>query len=49
LEGFRAEGELLDAPLALLHSWALPLGEDYLEAQALFAPYTLALMDLKTS
>jgi uncharacterized protein YbgA (DUF1722 family) len=49
LEDFRAERVPLEAPLALLHSWALRLGEGYLEAQALLAPYPRALMDLKTS
>ncbi|KGQ21847.1 YbgA family protein [Thermus filiformis] len=49
LEDFRAERVPLEAPLALLHSWALRLGEGYLEAQALFAPYPRALMDLRTS
>ncbi len=49
LSAFREERLPLEAPLALLQSWALRFGEGYLEAQALFAPYPRALMDLKTS
>ncbi|MEZ0322118.1 MAG: DUF523 and DUF1722 domain-containing protein [Thermus sp.] len=46
---FREERVPLEAPLALLQSWALREGEAYLEAQALFAPYPKALMDLRSS
>lgn len=49
LEDFREERLPLEAPLALLRSWALRAGEGYLEAQALFAPYPKALVDLRIS
>lgn len=49
VQDFREERVPLEAPLALLRSWALRFGEDYLEGQALFEPYPRALMDLKTS
>ncbi|MDM7323855.1 MAG: DUF523 and DUF1722 domain-containing protein [Thermus sp.] len=49
LADFREEKVPLEAPLALLRSWALRFGEGYLEAQALFEPYPKALMDLKSS
>ncbi|MFN3179290.1 MAG: YbgA family protein [Thermus sp.] len=49
LAGFREERVPLEAPLALLQSWAKRFGEEYLEAQVLFEPYPRALMDLKSS
>lgn len=49
LADFREERAPLEAPLALLQSWAKRFGEGYLEAQALFEPYPRALMDLKSS
>ncbi|MCS6867265.1 MAG: DUF523 and DUF1722 domain-containing protein [Thermus sp.] len=49
LHDFREERVSLEAPLALLQSWALRFDEAYLEGQALFAPYPRPLMDLKTS
>lgn len=49
LTDFRQERVPLEAPLALLRSWALRFGEEYLEGQALFEPYPKALMDLRSS
>ncbi|WP_038057157.1 YbgA family protein [Thermus amyloliquefaciens] len=49
LADFREERVPLEAPLALLRSWALRFGEGYLEGQALFEPYPRALMDLRTT
>ena len=46
---FREERAPLEAPLALLHSWALRFGQEYIEAQALLMPYPKPLMDLKSS
>jgi len=46
---FREERAPLEAPLALLRSWALRFGEGYVEAQALLAPYPKPLMDLRSS
>jgi uncharacterized protein YbgA (DUF1722 family)/uncharacterized protein YbbK (DUF523 family) len=46
---FREERAPLEAPLALLHSWALRFGQGYIEAQALLMPYPKPLMDLKSS
>ena len=46
---FREERAPLEAPLALLQSWALRFGEGYVEAQALLAPYPKPLMDLRSS
>ncbi|WP_448568501.1 YbgA family protein [Thermus sp.] len=46
---FREERAPLEAPLALLQSWALRFGEGYVEAQALLAPYPRPLMDLRSS
>jgi len=49
LSGFREERVPLEAPLALLRSWALRQDERYLLDQALFAPYPEALMSLASS
>ncbi|GGM91915.1 hypothetical protein GCM10007092_01050 [Thermus composti] len=49
IRGFREERLPLEAPLALLWSWALRVEEGYLEAQALFEPFPWALMDLRSS
>ncbi|RTH20114.1 hypothetical protein CSW25_03825, partial [Thermus scotoductus] len=46
LVDFREQRVPLEAPLALLRSWALRFGAGYLEAQALFEPYPRGLMDL---
>lgn len=49
LADFREGRVPLEAPLALLQSWAKRFGEGYIEAQALFEPYPKALMDLRSS
>ncbi|MGM8838621.1 MULTISPECIES: DUF1722 domain-containing protein [Thermus] len=49
LAGFREERVPLEAPLALLRSWALRWEEGYLLDQALFAPYPEPLMSLASS
>ncbi|WP_105317189.1 YbgA family protein [Thermus tenuipuniceus] len=49
LADFREERVPLEAPLALLRSWALRQGEEYLEGQALFEPYPRGLMEARSS
>ena len=46
LEDFREERQPLEAPLALLASWARRFAEPYVEAQALLEPYPRALMHI---
>lgn len=46
---FHEERAPLEAPLALLQSWALRFGQEYIGAQALLAPYPRLLMDLRSS
>lgn len=49
LGAFREERVPLEAPLALLQSWALRHGVPYLEAQSLFEPYPKPLQSLASS